>query len=83
MDATWSTESNTRSTNHHQSSNPKQVIAPADKLISTNPHLVDGDMKDVEGNNTMRPQQQEEFLATDGDDEGKYEEQKSSSYEQS
>ena len=40
-------------------------------------------MKDVEGNNTMRPQQQEEFLATDGDDEGKYEEQKSSSYEQS
>jgi hypothetical protein len=41
-----------------------------------NPLLADGDTKDVEGNNTMRPQQQEEFLATNGDDEEKCEEHK-------
>jgi hypothetical protein len=56
--------------NVQSNTTPKQVSAPAaEKLTSINPHLADGDMKDVEGNNTMRPQQQEEFLATDGDDE--------------
>jgi hypothetical protein len=35
----------------------------------SNPHLADGDMKDVEGNNTTRPQQeQQDFLAMDGAD---------------
>ena len=65
------------------STNPKQVSAPAaEKLTLINPHLADGDMKDVEGNNTMRPQQQQEFLPADGDggdDEEKCEEQNASS----
>jgi hypothetical protein len=67
--------------NVQSNTTPKQVSAPAaEKLTSINPHLADGDMKDVEGNNTMRPQQQEEFLATDGDDEEKCEEQKALSH---
>jgi hypothetical protein len=39
-------------------------------------------MKEAEGksNNAMRPQQQQEFLATDGDDEEKCEEQKTLSH---
>ena len=67
---TRSNESNICTTKNDQSStNPKQVSAPAEKLTATNPHLADGDMKDMEGNNTMRPHQQEEFLATDGEDD--------------
>jgi hypothetical protein len=72
-------ESNARTTKNDQSStNPRQVRAPgADKLTSSNPHLAN-DMKDAEGNDTMRPHQQEEFLATDGDEEEKCEEQNAS-----
>ena len=44
-----------------------------EKLTLSNPHLAD-DMKEAEGNNAMRPQQ-EGLLATDGDDEEKCEEQ--------
>jgi hypothetical protein len=74
-------ESNARTTKNDQSStNPRQVRAPgADKLTSSNPHLAN-DMKDAEGNDTMRPQQQEEFLATDGDEEEKCEEQNASNH---
>ena len=49
---------NVRMNTNHQSSNPEQDNAPAEKLPLSNPHLADGDMKDVEGNNTMRPQQE-------------------------
>jgi hypothetical protein len=64
--------------NDQSSTNPRQVRAPgADKLTSSNPHLAN-DMKDAEGNDTMRPHQQEEFLATDGDEEEKCEEQNAS-----
>ena len=73
-----SNESNARTTTNDQSStNPKQVTAPAEKLTSSNPHLAD-DTKEAEGNNAMRPHQQE-FLATDGDDEEECEEQKAPS----
>ena len=67
--------------NDQSSTNPKQVSDPpaSDKLVPlSNPHLAD-DMKEAEGNNTMPRPQQEEFLATDGDDEEKCEEQKTSS----
>jgi hypothetical protein len=47
-------------------------------VLLSNPHLAD-DMKEAEGSNTMPRPQQEEFLATDGDDEEKCEEQKTSS----
>ena len=48
-------------------------------MTSYNPHLAD-DMKDTEGNNTIRPQdQQDDFLATDGGDEEKWKEQKAPS----
>jgi hypothetical protein len=69
---------NARITTNHQSSNPEQDSDPAEKLPLSNPHLAD-DMKEAEGNNTMPRPQQEEFLATDGDDEEKCEEQKPSS----
>jgi len=65
-----------------QSSNPEQDSAPAEKLPLSNPHLADHDMIEAEGNNTMRPQQQQEFLPADGDggdDEEKCEEQNASS----
>ena len=67
-----SNESNAHITTNDHSSNPKQVGAPPEKLTSFYPHLAD-DMKDAEGNSSdaMSPQQQEEFLATDGDDEEK------------
>jgi hypothetical protein len=72
-------ESNACTTTNDQSStNRKQISAPAEKLTSSNPHLPD-DMKEAEGNNAMRPHQQKEFLATDGDDEEKCEEQKAPS----
>ena len=72
---------NARTTKDHQSSDPEQISGPAEKSTPFNPHLVDGDMKEAEGNsnNAMRPQQ-EEFLATDGDDEEKCEEQKALSH---
>jgi len=73
---------NARTTKNHQSSDPEQICGPAEKLTPSNPHLAaDGDMKEAEGNsnNAMRPQQ-EEFLATDGDDEEKCEEQKALSH---
>jgi hypothetical protein len=58
-DTSRSNESNNvRMNTNHQSSNPEQDNAPAEKLPLSNPHLADGDMKDVEGNNTMRPQQE-------------------------
>ena len=64
-------ESNAHITTNDHSSNPwQQVRDPAEKLTSSNPHLAD-DMKEAEGNNVMIPQQQEEFLVTDGDDEEK------------
>ena len=66
---TRSNESNAHITTNNQSSNPRQVGAPADKLTSSNPHLAD-DIKEAEGNNATRPQQREEFLAMDGDDRG-------------
>ena len=75
-------ESNARTTKNDQSStNPRQVRAPGvDKLTSSNPpHLADN-MKVAEGNDTMRPHQQEEFLATDGDEEEKCEEQNASNH---
>ena len=60
---------NARITTDHQSSNPEQDSALAEKLSLSNPHLADGDMKDVEENNITRPQQeQEELLAMDGAD---------------
>jgi hypothetical protein len=73
-------ESNACTTTNDQSStnDRKQISAPAEKLTSSNPHLPD-DMKEAEGNNAMRPHQQKEFLATDGDDEEKCEEQKAPS----
>jgi hypothetical protein len=73
-----SNESNVHITTNDQSSNPRQVRAPAEKLTLSNPHLVDGDMKETEGNNAMRPQKQENFLTVDGDDEEKCKEQKAS-----
>ena len=76
-----SNESNapTTSKNDQSSTNQKQVSAPAEKLTSSNPHLADY-MKDAEGNNTIRPQeQQEELFATDGDDEEKCKEQEAPS----
>jgi hypothetical protein len=76
-----SNESNapTTSKNDQSSTNQKQVSAPAKKLTSSNPHLAD-DMKAAEGNNTIRPQeQQEELFATDGDDEEKCKEQEAPS----
>jgi hypothetical protein len=80
-DTRRSNESNARtaSKNDQSSTNQKQVSAPAEKLTSSNPHLAD-DMKDAEGNNTIRPQeQQEELFATDGDDEEKCKEQEAPS----
>ena len=73
-------ESNACTTTNDQSStnDRKQISAPAEKLTSSNPHLPD-DMKEAEGNNAMSPHQQKEFLATDGDDEEKCEEQKAPS----
>ena len=60
---------NTRITTDHQIGNPEQDSALAEKLSLSNPHLADGDMKDVEENNITRPQQeQEELLAMDGAD---------------
>jgi len=52
---------NARTTKDHQSSDPEQISGPAEKSTPFNPHLVDGDMKEAEGNsnNAMRPQQQE------------------------
>jgi hypothetical protein len=69
-DTSRSNESNNAphiTTNHPQSSNPEQDSAPAEKLPLSNPHLADHDMIEAEGNNTMRPQQQQEFLPADGD----------------
>ena len=80
-DTRRSNESNARtaSKNDQSSTNQKQVSAPAEKLTSSNPHLAD-DMKAAEGNNTIRPQeQQEELFATDGDDEEKCKEQEAPS----
>jgi len=80
-DTRRSNESNARtaSKNDQSSTNQKQVSAPAEKLTSSNPHLADY-MKDAEGNNTIRPQeQQEELFATDGDDEEKCKEQEAPS----
>jgi Tfp pilus assembly protein PilW len=73
-------ESNARTTtkNDQSSTNPTQVSAPAEKLSSTNPHLPD-DMKEAEGSNTLQRPQQEEYLATDGDDEEKCEEEQKGS----
>jgi hypothetical protein len=77
-------ESNARTTKDHQRSDPEPISGPAEKLPLSNPHLAaDGDMKEAEGNSTnnaMRPQQQQELLATDGDDEEKCEEQKTLSH---
>ena len=83
-----SNESNAHITTNDQSSNPRQVRFSAEKLPLSNPHLADDMnerlrrsylyMKEAEGNNAMRPQQQEEFLAADGDDEEKCKEQKAS-----
>jgi hypothetical protein len=74
-----SNESNAHITTNDQSSNPRQVRAPAEKLTLSIPHLADGgDMKEVEGNNAIKSQQQEEFLTADGDDEEKCKEQKAS-----
>jgi hypothetical protein len=70
---TRSNQSNACTTNDQSSTNKKQFSAPAEKLTLSNPHLAD-DMKEAEGNNAMRPQQ-EGLLATDGDDEEKCEEQ--------
>ena len=65
--------------NDQSSPNQKQGSAPAEKSASSNPpHLANG-MKDVDGNNVMLRPQQEELLATDGDDEEKCEEQQASS----
>jgi hypothetical protein len=75
-----SNQSNACTTKNDQSSpNQKQGIAPAEKSASSNPpHLANG-MKNVDGNNVMLRPQQEELLATDGDDEEKCEEQQASS----
>jgi hypothetical protein len=73
---TRSNQSNACTTNDQSSPNLKQVSAPAEILTSTNPHLAD-DMKNAKGIITTRPQQQD-LLATDGDDEEKCEEQKAS-----
>ena len=70
---TRSNQSKACTTNDQSGTNKKQFSAPAEKLTLSNPHLAD-DMKEAEGNNAMRPQQ-EELLATDGDDEEKCEEQ--------
>ena len=74
-------ESNARTAKNHQSSDPEQISGPPEKLTPSNLHLEDGDMKEAEGssNNAMRPQQQE-LLATDGDDEEKCKEQKALSH---
>ena len=70
-------ESNARTTKNNQRSDPEQISGPAEKATPSNPHLVAdaGDiMKEAEGNsnNAMRPpHQQQELLATDGDDEEK------------
>ena len=73
---TRSNQSNACTTKNDQSSpNQKQGSAPAEKSASSNPpHLANG-MKAVDGNNVMLRPQQEELLATDGDDEEKCEEQ--------
>jgi len=73
---TRSNQSNACTTNDQSSPNQKQLSAPAEILTSSNPHLAD-DMKNAEGIITTRPQQQD-LLATDGDDEEKCEEQKAS-----
>jgi hypothetical protein len=72
---------NARTTKDHQSSDPEQISGPAEKSTPSNLHLEDGDMKEAEGssNNATRPQQQE-LLATDGDDEDKCKEQKALSH---
>ena len=77
-DTTRSSKNNESSTNARTT----KISGPAGKLTPSNPHLADGDMKEAEGssNNAMRPQQQQELLATDGDDEEKCEEQKALSH---
>jgi hypothetical protein len=49
---------NARTTKDHQSSDPEQISGPAEKSTPFNPHLVDVDIKEAEGNsnNAMRPQ---------------------------
>ena len=75
-----SNQSNACTTENDQSSpNQKQGSAPAEKSTSSNPPHLANDMKNVEGNNEMLRPQQEELLATDGDDEEKCEEQYASS----
>ncbi len=60
---TRSNESNAHITTNNQSSNPRQVGAPADKLTSSNPHLPGvATMKEDEEDNRMRPQQQESLV---------------------
>ena len=73
--------SRTRSTKRDTRSNESNAACLTKNIQSNtapkiNPLLADGDMKDVEGNNTMRPQQQGEFSATNGDEEEKCEEHK-------
>ena len=67
-------DSTSMTTKDQSSNRPRQVRFTAEKLASSNPHLAD-DMKEAEENNAMRPQQEEEFLPTDGDDDEECKEQ--------